>query len=206
MKRAFSALFVCASLLFVGCIDQEFNLADTSGEITVGGEELVVPLANIDKITLESILGETEGITNNEEGVYQIEFSSFGDDPTKYEKVSIEGISIPNITGLSPQLDPITFSFGELPTSLYFSGISKSLDLNIPTQIGDVMQIEPINITSNIDFTIPSQLAEQGVIDDKTLSLLNMLGLTSLSKSGEENIVFDATLEILRRCKEFNRE
>ena len=129
MKRAFSALLVCASLLSVGCIDQEFNLADTSGEITVGGEELVVPLANIDKITLESLLGNVEGVTNNEEGVYQIAFSSFGEDPTKYEKVSIEGISIPNITGLSPELEPITFSFGSLPTSLYFSGISKKLEL-----------------------------------------------------------------------------
>ena len=201
MKRAFSALFVCASLLFVGCIDQEFNLADTSGEITVGGEELVVPLANIDKITLESILAETEGITNNEEGVYQIEFSSFGEDPTKYEKVSIEGISIPNITGLSPQLDPITFSFGKLPTSLYFSGISKNLELDIPTKIGQVMQIDPINIVKPIDFAIPSQLSGQGTIDNTMLSLLNALGLATLSKSGEESAVFEATIEILEQLE-----
>ena len=201
MKRAFSALLVCASMLSVGCIDQDFNLADTSGEITVGGEELVVPLANIDKITLESILGETEGITNNKEGVYQIAFSSFGEDPTKYEKVSIEGISIPNITGLSPELEPITFSFGELPTSLYFSGISKKLDLDLPTEIGQVMQIDPINITKPIDFTMPSQLSGQGVINDQTLAVLNMLGLSTLSKSGNESVVFDATLEILEQLE-----
>ena len=188
-------------MLSVGCIDQDFNLADTSGEITVGGEELVVPLANIDKITLESILGETEGITNNEEGVYQIAFSSFGEDPTKYEKVSIEGISIPNITGLSPELEPITFSFGELPTSLYFSGISKKLDLDLPTEIGQVMQIDPINITKPIDFTMPSQLSGQGVINDQTLAVLNMLGLSTLSKSGNESVVFDATLEILEQLE-----
>ena len=201
MKRAFSALLVCASMLSVGCIDQDFNLADTSGEITVGGEELVVPLANIDKITLESILGETEGITNNEEGVYQIAFSSFGEDPTKYEKVSIEGISIPNITGLSPELEPITFSFGELPTSLYFSGISKKLNLDLPTEIGQVMQIDPINITKPIDFTMPSQLSGQGVVNDQTLAVLNMFGLTTLSKSGNESVVFDATLEILEQLE-----
>lgn len=201
MKRAFSALLVCASMLSVGCIDQDFNLADTSGEITVGGEELVVPLANIDKITLESILGETEGITNNEEGVYQIAFSSFGEDPTKYEKVSIEGISIPNITGLSPELEPITFSFGELPTSLYFSGISKKLDLNLPTEIGQVMQIDPINISKPIDFAMPSQLSGQGIIDDKILAILNMTGYSTLSKSGSESAVFDATLEILEQLE-----
>ena len=201
MKRAFSALLVCASLLSVGCIDQEFNLADTSGEITVGGEELVVPLANIDKITLESLLGNVEGVTNNEEGVYQIAFSSFGEDPTKYEKVSIEGISIPNITGLSPELEPITFSFGSLPTSLYFSGISKKLELNLPTEIGQVMQIDPINISKPIEFQMPSQLSGQGVINDQTLAVLKMLGLTTLSKSGSESAVFDATLEILEQLE-----
>ena len=201
MKRAFSALFVCVGVLFTGCIDHEFDLADTSGEITVGGEELVVPLGEIDKISLGDMLGDIDGITTNEDGVYQIELSSYGEDPTKYENIAIDGISIPNITGLSPQLDPITFSFGSLPTSLYFSGISKAIELNIPSQIGEVMQIEPINVVSGLNFTIPSQLAEQGVIDDKTLSVLNMLGLTSLSNSGEESLIFDATIEILEQLE-----
>ena len=201
MKRVLTALFVCIALSFAGCIDREFDLADTSGGITVGGEELVVPLGDIDKISLDNLLGGTEGITTNEDGVYQITFSSFGDDPTKYETVSIEGISIPNITGLSPQLEPITFSFGSLPSMLYFSGISKEFDLDIPTTIGKVMQIEPVNIANNIDFTIPSQLAEQGVINDQTLALLDVLGLKSLSKSGEEKVIFDATLEILEQLE-----
>ena len=201
MKRVFTVLFVCAALSFVGCIDHEFDLADTSGEITVGGEELLLPIGDVAPISLADLLGNNEWVETNNDGLYQITFSSFGNDPTKYEKVSIEGISIPNITGLSPQLDPISFSFGSLPTSLYFSGINKPIDLNMPNQIGQVMQIEPINIAKDVDFVIPSQLAEQGVIDDKTLSLLNMLGLTSLSKSGEENIVFDATIEILEQLE-----
>ena len=201
MKRVFTALFVCVGLLFTGCIDREFDLADTSGEITVGGEELVLPLADISKMTLADLIGDNEMLQTNEDGVYQISFSSFGEDPTKYEKVSIEGISIPNITGLSPQLDPITFSFGELPTSLYFSGISKALDLNIPTQIGQVMQIDPINIAKPIEFAIPSQLSGLGTIDNQTLTILNTLGLATLSKSGEESAVFEATIEILKELE-----
>ena len=146
MKRVFSVLFMCVALSFAGCIDREFDLADTSGEITVGGKELVVPIGEIAPITLADIVGDNDLIKPNEDGVYQISFSSFGEDPTKYEQISIDGISIPNITGLSPKLDPISFSFGSLPTSLYFSGINKTIDLNIPTQIGKVMDIEPIKI------------------------------------------------------------
>ena len=201
MKRVFNVLLVCVALSFAGCIDREFDLADTSGEITIGGEELVVPIGEIAPISLADIIGNNDIIKPNEDGLYQISFSSFGEDPTKFEKISIEGISIPNIAGFSPQLDPISFSFGSLPTSLYFSGINKTIDLNIPSQIGEVMQIEPINVVSGLNFTIPSQLAEQGVIDDKTLSVLNMLGLSTLSNSGEESLVFDATIEILEQLE-----
>lgn len=201
MKRVFAVLLVCVALSFAGCIDREFDLADTSGEITVGGEELVLPLGDVSPISLADILGDNEWVKTDEKGLYQITFSSFGDDPTKYENVAIEGISIPNITGLSPQLDPITFSFGSLPTSLYFSGISKNLELDIPTKIGQVMQIDPINITKPIAFAIPNQLSGQGVIDEQLFAILNTLGLTNLSKSGSEEVVFEATIEILEQLE-----
>lgn len=201
MKRVFAVLLVCVALSFAGCIDREFDLADTSGEITVGGEELLLPLGDVAPISLADILGDNEWVKTDEKGLYQITFSSFGDDPTKYENVAIEGISIPNITGLSPQLDPITFSFGSLPTSLYFSGISKNLELDIPTKIGQVMQIDPINIVKPVEFAIPSQLSGQGVIDEQLFAILNTLGLTNLSKSGSENVVFEATIEILEQLE-----
>ena len=201
MKRVFAVLLVCVALSFAGCIDREFDLADTSGEITVGGEELVLPLGDVAPISLADILGDNEWVKTDEKGLYQITFSSFGDDPTKYENVAIEGISIPNITGLSPQLDPITFSFGSLPTSLYFSGISKNLELDIPTKIGQVMQIDPINIPKPVEFAIPSQLSGQGVIDEQLFAILNTLGLTNLSKSGSEDVVFEATIEILEQLE-----
>ncbi len=201
MKKLFAALSVCALFAFTGCIDREFELTDISGEMTVGGEELVVPLADISKISLADLIGENEMLGTNEDGVYQISFSSFGEDPTKYEKVSIEGISIPNITGLSPELEPITFSFGSLPTSLYFSGISKPIDLNIPTQIGNIMKIEPVKIEQGIDFTLPSQISGQGTIDDSALAILQMMQLATISSNGQNELVFDATIEILEQLE-----
>ena len=204
MKKLVVALSICVALSFVSCIDRDFDLAEVSGEVTVGGEELVVPLANIDKISLDDLLSKTEGLTQNEDGVYQIAFSSFGEDPTKYESVSIEGISIPNITGLSPQLDPISFSFGSLPTSLYFSGISENLGINIPTNIGKVMQINPIVIEQGINFSLPSQISGQGTIDDQMLTILKMTGFSTLSSNGDSELIFDATLNIIEQLEKID--
>lgn len=199
MKKLVSIICTLCACAFVlhGCVDREFDLADVSGEVTIGGEELVVPLADINKVSLSSLLAEMEGITQNEEGVYQISFSSFGEDPTKYEQVSIEGFSIPNITGLSPELDPISFSFGSLPTSLLLTAVDEVLDVELPTQVGNVVDIEPIAITQPIDFKLPSQLSGQGYLTPQILSLLNAMNLSTVATSGGDEMVFDAELTIL---------
>ena len=62
MKKLFGAFFVCVAMSFAGCIDTEFDLSDVSGEVTVGGEELVVPLADINTISLADL----------DEGVYVV--------------------------------------------------------------------------------------------------------------------------------------
>lgn len=201
MKNLFTTLCICCALVLVGCIDREFELTDISGEVTVGGEELIVPLGNIEQIAISDLLGDNELLKPNEDGIYQISFSSFGEDPQKYESISIEGISIPPITGLSPKLEPITFSFGQLPTSLLMSGINEPLDINLPTEIGDVIQITPINLPLDVDFPFPSILPQQGNIDDAKLATLKSMDLSSISAKGEEEIVFNATLEILEQLE-----
>ena len=174
MKRVFIALFACAVVLFTGCIDREFDIADTSGEVTVGGKELLLPLGDIDKIKLDSLLGNNQTFTTDENGIYQIQFSSYGDDPTKYEKVSIEGISIPNLTNLAPQLEPIDFSFGSLPSSLLFSAIEQPFPIDYPTTIGDVMAQNSQTLADTI--AAPTALGEE--ISHKSIrSLRQGIGL-----------------------------
>ena len=201
MKRVFSTLFVCIALAFVGCIDREFDIADTSGEITVGGEELLLPLGNVDKITLDELLAESEGISTDENGAYQIKFSSFGDDPTKYEKVSIEGFSIPNITNLAPTLEPIDFSFGSLPSSILFRAIEKPFPIDYPVSIGDVIIINPIDFKQEVDFSLPNEISGQGTIDDLTLSILEASQLNTITTKGEDEVVFQAKLQILEQLE-----
>ena len=186
---------------FAGCIDRSFDLAETSGEITVGGEELVVPLGEISKITLNDLIGENETLKPNEEGVYQISYSSFGDDPTKYENISIDGLSIPNITGLSPKLDPISFSMESLPTSLHFRAINQKFDVEFPT-INEIMKIVPIKGEQGIDIAFPSILPKQGVIDDRMLQTLSLANATAISATDSWSTTFQAEITLLKELKQ----
>lgn len=186
---------------FAGCIDRSFDLAETSGEITVGGEELVVPLGEISKITLNDLIGENETLKPNEEGVYQISYSSFGDDPTKYENISIDGLSIPNITGLSPKLDPISFSMESLPTSLHFRAINQKFDVEFPT-INEIMKIVPIKGEQGIDIAFPSILPKQGVIDDRMLQTLSFANATAISATDSWSTTFQAEITLLKELKQ----
>ena len=201
MKRAFTSLCICAALSFAGCIDRSFDLAETSGEITVGGEELVVPLGEISKITLNDLIGENETLKPNEEGVYQISYSSFGDDPTKYENISIDGLSIPNITGLSPKLDPISFSMESLPTSLHFRAINQKFDVEFPA-INEIMKIVPIKGEQGIDIAFPSILPKQGVIDDRMLQTLSFANATAISATDSWSTTFQAEITLLKELKQ----
>ena len=43
--------FILSLSLFAlyGCVDRDFDLADTAGDVTIGGEELILPLATLDR-------------------------------------------------------------------------------------------------------------------------------------------------------------
>ena len=201
MKRAFTSLCICAILSFVGCVDRSFDLAETSGEITIGGEELILPLGEISKISLDDLIGQNEMLKPNEEGTYEISYSSFGDDPTKYERISIEGISIPNIEGLSPQLDPISFSMESLPTSLHFSAINHDFDVDFPS-INEIMKIAPVKGEQSINITLPSVLPKQGTIDDRTMQTLQYLNAASVSATDSWSTSFQAEITLLKELKQ----
>ena len=56
--RAVAALV--ATLCATSCIDNDFRIDQVSTEITVGGEELVVPLGELERTTLGDIVGDDE--------------------------------------------------------------------------------------------------------------------------------------------------
>ena len=198
MKRIITLMSIVAVAMFAGCIDRDFDLADTSGEITVGGEELVVPLGEIDRILLSDLLADNETIKSDENGTYRILFSSFGDDPTKYEQLSIDGINIPAITGLSPKLNPLDFTFQQMPEQLSISGIGKSYTVDFPT-ISTIMRVLPIRVSQNIELSIPDALNGQGNLSADVAALLPQLTCT-----GSDEASFKGEVTILEQLKKIN--
>lgn len=202
MKRAITSLCICAVLSFASCIDTGFELTDVSGEVTVGGEELVVPLADISPIRLGDIIEDSEFLNSKgEDGTYQISFSSFGDNPEKYESIVVDGISIPAITGLSPKLDPIGFSFQTLPTSLSMAGILQTFEVNYPT-INQIVKIDPIKITQELNLQLP--ISGQGALSEQVLSVLKMQGKDVINSKYASETVFNAKIEILEQLNKIN--
>ena len=187
---------LCGVALF-SCVDQDYVLNDVSGEVTVGGEELVVPLANIAPIKLGDIIADNEFLNSKgEDGTYQIFFSSYGDDPTKYESIKVDGISIPAITGLSPKLDPISFSFEELPTTLVMSGISEKFNVEYPT-ISNIIKIDPIQITKELSVSLPiTGGATQGTLPEFVAAQLPAVECSDWAEA-----VFEAEVSIPEQLK-----
>ena len=202
MKRVLTSLCISIALLFAGCVDREFDLAETSSEITIGGEELVVPLGEISKVTIEDIFGDSGALRKGEDGLYGISVSSFANDPEKYESISIGGFSIPNINcGLSTSYSVTFGSIKELPNELTIQSIERSLPVDIPTII-NAMEIKPIETHKELSINLPSYLPNQGSINSTILSQLQSMNSATIKSSEEYEVVFDADITILEELKE----
>ena len=202
MKRAITSLCICIALSFASCVDNSFDLADVSGEVTVGSEELVVPLGELAPIYLGDVLKDSDYLNSNgENGTYQISYSSYGDDPSKYEQISVDGISIPAITGLSPKIDPIGFSFQQLPTSLTMAGISQNFEVDYPS-INRIVTVQPIRMAEELDIQLP--ISGQGAISEQMLTLLKMQGYDVIKSEYASETVFNAEIQILEQLKKID--
>lgn len=182
-KKSPRVLFVYLSvigilLLFSACVDDNYNLDNVSTEVTIGGEEVVVPLGEIKPIALGDMIGEQmEGLVE-ENGVYTFKYEGEGDN------FVIDGFSLPLISGLSPEIDAVSFSVLKLPNDFIFSKIETSFVLGYPD-----MSVEPafapIEFSSAIDLGV--SLPEGG-------STIPALGELSLSKSG--TVPFEASFDM----------
>lgn len=201
MKKNLLTLSICAIVLFSGCIDREFDLAETSGEMTIGGEELVVPLGEISPIYLKDVIGENETIKSDENGNYKISFSSSDVSGNEWEEITIDGISLPTISIPKPNINPVGFTFQQLPAQLNLSGISQEFELDIPS-IGKIMKVQPMRLAQPIDIKLPNvpipgvTFGQQGAIPENIVSYL-----PAITSSASDEFVFDAELSILEQLK-----
>ncbi|MBR4851881.1 MAG: hypothetical protein IKU97_07505 [Tidjanibacter sp.] len=138
LVRIMSVVGVC-SLLLAGC-NSDYNFDKISLEVTIGDTEgITIPLGTTERITVESLLGEQNTLTPNEEGVYSI---SMSDAITETLNIG----TLAPITGLTPILNPTTITFGGVGATI--SPISEQQSIPYPSGM-------------NSGITIPSILAGQ---------------------------------------------
>lgn len=198
MKKVAFILSVCLLAVY-GCVDRDFNLADMSGEVTIGGEELVVPLATLNPITMDKILAENEIIKSDENGDYIIKYSTYGEDPTKYENFSLGSVRLPAIRDISPVINPITFVTPSLPTAINLSAIGMTIPITYPT-IGSAMNVDKINISKELGLGLP--ISGVGVLTDEMLAVIP--GLAKVNLSYEDTTHFEAEVTILKEFKKID--
>ena len=183
--RAVAALV--ATLCATSCIDNDFRIDQVSTEITVGGEELVVPLGELERTTLGDIVGDDmEFLKSDENGLFTISFSSFGDNPDKWEQFSIDGVTLPTLTNLSPEKQSISFSTGELPTTLNMSGITTTTTINYPT-LGQIIAFAPIEMTQKLDLDLP--VSGSGTLNDNVAAMLPNLTYSYVGKTSFRAVI-----------------
>lgn len=153
MRRFYSKLahniltfIIVASTTILGtsCIDDAYDLNNISTEITVGGDVVTLPLANIAEKSLGEIIGDKNTELVDEDGVYKIKYS--GDNDT----FTVDGITMPTIEGLSPAIDPITFTAPAVPDYFEFSRTETPVMLDYP-DIDPKASVAAISISKEID-------------------------------------------------------
>lgn len=204
MKKDLLTLSICAIVLFSGCIDREFDLAETSGEMTIGGEELVVPLGEISPIYLNELLKENETIKSDENGNYKISFSSSSISGKEWEEITIDGIEIGEIECNLPQLEPFKFSsIGSLPQSFFMKGFSNGMNVDVPT-ISNVVEVNKIESGNcEIDLGLGKlPLSGKDNLSEDDIAGLKLINKSTISASHSDELNFEAEINILKELKQ----
>ena len=174
---ALCVLTIAVPLLAPSCVDDRYNLDNISPEITIGGEEVLLPLGEIKTKTLEEMLGEDFGRLTTENGVYVLKMEDEG------EPIVVEGLSLPLLTNIAPKIDDVTFSAPSLPTDFMFSRIETSFEMDYP-DLDVAPMFEAIEFASDINLGI--SLPEGQTIP--------AMGKLSLGDSGK--VPFEASFDI----------
>ena len=186
MKSLVIALLtIFGALTLASCVDNDYNLDKISPEITIGGEEMIVPITTIDPIKLSSLLGDDLDGLYEENGSYLFRFAG------ENETFSIEGFSLPTLSNLS-KVSHMTFKTPALPTDFLFSEIESSFELGYPDM--DVAPtFSPIEFSAGIDLGIDLPNG------------MTVPALGKLSFEGEGKVQFPASFDIPEQIRSIGK-
>ena len=152
------------------CVDESYDLDNISGEITLGGEEVIIPLGTIETISLKDMFGEANDFLIEQDGIYTLKFEG------QSEKITIDGFTLPVLSNVLPKIDQVTFWAPSLPNDFIFSKATSDFVMNYPNM--DVApEFSPIEFTAGVDLNLG--------VDIPSGSIAPALGKLSFSNSGK---------------------
>lgn len=210
MKRDFHAPFRQIAVLFMAlasllcvhsCVDKDFRLDDIDTEITVGNDDLVIPLGYVEEKSIGEIIGTNiEELTADADGNYSIGYK--GNDSFAIDGISERGFS----TGSQSIDTDISYPHVEITDVAY--NIDSSFTVGLPEQLSFITSLpQDLNtaITADnavdfaIDLTIPQQIAAVNKIylgeDKKGAKIdftLDFNGVAPINGGGRSTIAFTA--------------
>ena len=182
------ASMICVALLMPSCIDDNYNLDKISSEVTIGGEEVVVPIGSFGPVTLSDLLGEgLEGL-EQDNGSYVLKFEDEG------QSFTVEGISLPVLSGLAPKIDRFTFQTPSLPTDFMFDEIKTSFELGYP-DLDVTPAFNPVEFSAGINLDFGIKLPEGMTIP----------ALGKLSFADEGSVPFKASFDMPEQIRSIGK-
>ena len=203
--RVACTLLACVSLLGWSCVDNDFQLDNISGEITIGEGNATFPLGFLPEKTIGDLIGEdVDGLTTDQNGDYSLSFSDS-------ESLSLGGFSsVHEIQGSSSSWD-IDYPSLVLTGTAYTLG--KIEEFTLPDELSPSGGILPSDISTEIskagvldyDFktSVPKEVKRVNRVyfgDTELGSRIDMdfdlNGLAPINKSGTLNV----TIQIPEKC------
>lgn len=192
---AASAIALAAMSLSVSCVDKEFRLDDISGEITVGQDDVTIPLGFLKTKTLGEIIGnDVDELVTDDRGNYSISYSG-GD------RFAVEGISTEFV--LERSTASAIIGYPDLHIGDLTSTIDKRFALSLPEALKSATRL-PASVAMTVEDTgefdcdielaIPKQIksvnkilldGDKGSRFDITMSLN---GLASINGGGTATV------------------
>lgn len=123
---ALRCIAVACAIVFVACVDESYDLADVSTEVTIGQGNTKLPIGELEYKSIKDLLGENkiEGLEIDENGNFSFSYKGEG------EPISIEGVensfTVPGIDNT-------------------FTVVYPSFDLDMPSIVIDENDVVSIN-------------------------------------------------------------
>ena len=162
-KAVAMAVASAALLVMTGCVDNRYDLDNISTEVTVGGDEVIIPLGKVNEKSLEELIGSD--IENLEciDGVYTFRFGDEG-------SISVDELSVPTIDNISPKIEPVTFKSPAMPSTFAFSAINDTFTVNYP-DLGTAPVIDRIDETVEFNSRISLPSGNIPALGQQTISI-----------------------------------